>query len=134
SRKEDLIGRTLAAVKERLSKEINYWDHRAAELKDRELAGKSSSHLNSGLERQRADELASRLQRRLAELEQERKLSPLPPVVVGGAIVIPAGKLRELLPADATKPPMFAADTKATELKAMAAVMATERRLGFVPR
>ena len=131
TRKEDLIGRTLVAVKERLTKEINYWDHRAAELKDRELAGKQSSHLNSGLARQRADDLAARLQKRIAELEQERKLSPLPPVVVGGALVVPLGLLAKL---QGKEVPMFARDTKRVELLAMKAVTKAEEALGFKPR
>jgi len=46
------------------------------QLKDQELAGRINAKLNSGLARQRADELAGRLQKRLTELEQERKLSP----------------------------------------------------------
>src|SRR5262249_44158431 len=78
-RKEELVVKTLAAVKDRLTTEINYWDHRAAQLKDQELAGKVNARLNSGLARLRADELTARLQKRLAELEEERRLSPLPP-------------------------------------------------------
>ncbi|MCZ7659364.1 MAG: DEAD/DEAH box helicase [Xanthobacteraceae bacterium] len=72
-RKEELLDKTKAAVQDRLTKEINYWDHRAAQLKDQELAGKVNAKLNSGLARQRADELTARLQRRLTEIEQERK-------------------------------------------------------------
>ncbi len=133
-RKEELIDKTLAAVKDRLTKEINYWDHRAAQLKDQELAGKVNAKLNSGLARQRADELSARLQRRLAELEQERKLSPLPPVVVGGAMIIPVGLLRKLTGQAPETPPDFALDTEESERRAMQAVMETERRLGFNPR
>ena len=96
SRKEELIDKTKAAVQDRLTKEINYWDHRAAQLKDQELAGKVNAKLNSGLARQRADDLTGRLQKRLAELEQERKLSALPPVVLGGAMIVPVGLLRTL--------------------------------------
>ena len=40
SRKLELIAKTKAAVQDRLIKEIAYWDHRAAVLKDDELAGK----------------------------------------------------------------------------------------------
>jgi len=109
-RKEELVSKTLNAVKERLSKEINYWDHRAAELKERELSGRNHSHLNSGLARQRADDLAGRLQKRLAELEQERKLSPLPPVVVGGALIVPYGLLAKL---QGKTVPTFARETSA---------------------
>src|SRR5262249_53893593 len=95
-RREELVDKTLAAVKARLTVEINYWDHRAAMLKDQEASGKVNARLNSALARQRADELAARLQKRLAELEQERKLSPLPPVVLGGALIVPLGLLRRL--------------------------------------
>lgn len=131
-RKEELISRTIAAVKDRLTKEITYWDHRSATLKDQELAGRSSSRLNSGLARQRADDLTARLARRLAELEQERKLAPMPPVVIGGALIIPAGLLAKLQ--GQSLPSMFARDTQRVEMLAMNAVMDAERRLGFVPR
>jgi hypothetical protein len=78
-RKEELAGKTLAAVKERLTKEITYWDHRAQMLRAKEQAGKESDKLNSAKARQRADELQARLQQRLTELEQERKaLAPAP--------------------------------------------------------
>jgi hypothetical protein len=132
--KEELIDRTLAAVKDRLTKEINHWDHRAAQLKDQELAGKVNARLNSGLARQRADGLTSRLQKRLAELEQERKLAPLPPVVLGGAMIAPAGLLRRLQGKGTATPPTFAADTARSEKLAMEAVLRAERALGYVPR
>ena len=54
-RREELVAKTLVAVKDRLTKEVNYWDHRAAQLKDQELAGRVNAKLNSGLARQRAD-------------------------------------------------------------------------------
>ena len=132
-RKEELIDKTKAAVQDRLTKEINYWDHRAAQLKDQELAGRVNAKLNSGLARQRADELAGRLQKRLGELEQERKLSALPPVVFGGAMIVPVGLLRKRSGKSATVP-TFAQDTKRSEMLAMDAVMQTERQLGYVPR
>jgi hypothetical protein len=44
----------------------------------------------------RADDLEARLQKRTEEPEQERRLSPLPPVVIGGALVVPAGLLARL--------------------------------------
>jgi hypothetical protein len=133
-RKEELIDKTLAAVKDRLTTEITYWDHRAAQLKEQELAGKVNARLNSGLARLRADELTARLQKRLAELDQERRLSPLPPVVLGGALIVPLGLLRRLQGQDLTAPPMFAAETERSEKMAMEAVMQAERDLGFVPR
>jgi hypothetical protein len=132
-RKIELINKTEAAVRERLTAEINYWDARAAQLKEQELAGKVNAKLNSGLARQRADDLTARLEKRLAELEQERKLSPLPPVVLGGAMVVPMGLLRKRMPAG-TAPPMTAIETAQSEQLAMKAVMEVERRLGFEPR
>jgi len=133
-RKEELIDKTKAAVQDRLTKEINYWDYRAAQLKDQELAGKANAKVNSGLARQRADELTARMQKRLSELEQERKLSALPPIVLGGAMIVPAGLLRKATGQGQTTPPDFAIDTEHSELLAMNAVMDAERRLGFVPR
>ena len=72
-RKEELIDKTKAAVQDRLTKEINYWDHRGTKLREQEQAGKVNAKLNSALARQRADELTARLQKRLVELDQERQ-------------------------------------------------------------
>jgi ABC-type phosphate transport system auxiliary subunit len=68
-----LIDKTQAAVKDRLTKEISYWDHRAEELKLQEQAGKPNAKLNSGEARRRADNLQARLDRRLKELALERR-------------------------------------------------------------
>ncbi len=132
-RKEELIDKTTAAVKERLTQEITYWDHRAEQLKDQELAGKVNARLNSGQARQRADELSGRLQKRMAELEQERRLSPSPPFVVGGAMVISTGVLERLKGAR-TQPETFARETARVEAMAVAAVLQAETKLGFVPK
>jgi superfamily II DNA or RNA helicase len=133
TRKEELISKTLAAVKERLTKEINYWDHRAEELKRQEVAGKTP-RLNSTKARERADELEARLKKRLEELEEERRLAPLPPIAMGGALVVPAGLLARL----GGEVPQRVADrgreTARVEKLAMDAVMEAERGLGFEPR
>ena len=65
SRKLDLITKTEAAVKDRLTKEISYWDHRAEQLKLQEQAGKPNARLNSGEARKRADALQGRLEKRI---------------------------------------------------------------------
>jgi hypothetical protein len=138
-RREDLVTRTMAAVKDRLTKEITYWDHRANQLKDQELAGKTNAKINSGKARQRADELQARLQRRMVELELERQVSPLPPVAIGGSLVVPIGLLNKLLPSSA-QPSYAAADAvsaearKQMELLAMQMVMEAEKQLGNEPR
>jgi len=128
----DRVDRTIAAVKDRLTKEINYWDHRAIELKQQELAGKQPK-MNSAKARQRADELQARLKRRLEELEQEKQLSPLPPVVVGGAVVIPRGLLERLRGERDADRSVYAKLTERVERLAVEAVLETERRLGRVP-
>lgn len=132
-RKEELIEKTITAVKDRLTKEINYWDHRAAQLRLQEETGKSNSWLNSNKAQARADELQARLQKRLSELEQERKLSPLPPVVVGAALVVPGGLLQRLLGKREFEAALFARETQRVEQMAMDAVMAAERAMGYEP-
>jgi superfamily II DNA or RNA helicase len=131
--KEELIAKTLAAVKDRLAKEINYWDHRANQLKDQELAGRVNARLNSGLARQRAEDLAGRLRKRTAELEQERKLSALPPVLLGAALIVPVGLLRKAKGVPSAEPPTFAEETERSEKLAMRAVLDAERKLGYDP-
>jgi hypothetical protein len=71
-----LIAKTEAAVKERLTKEITHWDHRAELLKLQEQAGKPNARLISGGARKRADLLQGRLERRLQDLKLEAQISP----------------------------------------------------------
>jgi superfamily II DNA or RNA helicase len=131
-RKLALIAKTEAAVKERLTKEITYWDHRAKELKLQEQAGKPNARLNSGEARKRADNLHARLQRRLDDLKLEAQISPLPPVVLGGLLVVPTGLLAAVsgLQVPTRTPPT---DSLAVAAKARAIVMEIERSLGFEP-
>jgi superfamily II DNA or RNA helicase len=131
-RREEMITRTIAAVKERLTKEITHWDHRAHELLLQEQAGKTSDKLNSRRARERADELSRRLQKRLEELEQERQISPLPPNPIGGVLVVPAGLVARLRgqPDDHSQDPVA---RQRIEQLAMDAVMARERNLGYEP-
>jgi len=133
-RQEELVAKTMAAVKDRLTKEITYWDHRAEELKAQELAGRINARINSGKARARADDLQARLQKRMEELEQERRVSPLPPVVIGGALVVPEGMLARLKGERQTQVDEIARETARIAALAMAAVLEAERRLGFEPR
>ena len=84
--RNERLDKTERAVQERLTREINHWDGRAAQLRVQEEAGKVNARLNSQLARRRADELAERLQQRLAQIEQERQISATPPIVTGGAL------------------------------------------------
>ncbi|MDR0391011.1 MAG: DUF3883 domain-containing protein [Planctomycetaceae bacterium] len=131
-RKTNLIDKTAKAVKDRLTTEIQYWDFRASELKVREQAGKTNAKLNSQIATRRAEELAARMQKRLAELETEKLISAMPPVVVGGAIVIPRGLLDE----QTGKIDSFTADAvvrREIEIAAMKAVMDIEKSFNYIP-
>ena len=131
-RKLELIAKTKAAVKDRLTKEINYWDHRAEALKLQEHAGKPNARLNSNEARRRADGLQTRLQKRMEQLELEAQISPLPPVILGCLLVVPAGLLAKIVPSK-IQPATGAVDTQISAAKARAIVMQRERDLGFEP-
>jgi SNF2 family DNA or RNA helicase len=131
-RKLALLDKTEAAVKDRLTKEISYWDHRAEDLRAQEQAGKPNARLNSGEARKRADELQARLEKRMEEIKRERQISPLPPVVLGGLLVVPAGLTAAMVgkPAPATT---SSPDKQAVAAHAREIVMDIERSLGFEP-
>jgi hypothetical protein len=123
-------------VTARLKKEINYWDHRAQDLKAQEQAGRRT-RLSAAQAAARANDLADRLERRLSELHRERDISALPPLVRGGAIVVPGVLLRRAVePASMTKGfrETTAEGRGTVERLAMQAVMAAERTLGHEPR
>lgn len=125
--REERVQKVMAAVKARLTYEITYWDRRAAELLEQERAGKPNSQLNAALAQQRAEDLRDRRDGRMEQLELERRLSPLPPTLVGAAVVVPVGLL-------VTPEERRQRQTLRVEQAAMAAVMAAERSLGFEPR
>jgi len=65
-------------------------------------------------------------------LKLEAKLAPLPPVILGGLLVIPAGLLARILPSIFATPSMTQ-DTRAAAARAREIVMEVERNLGFEP-
>jgi SNF2 family DNA or RNA helicase len=132
SRRVQWIDKAKAAVKDRLTKEIAYWDHRAEELKLQEQAGKPNARVNSKEARRRADDLQARLQKRMDQLQLEAQISALPPVVLGALVVVPMGLLAKIAGKPLTRP-SEAIDTQAAAARARAAVMAIERQLGFEP-
>jgi superfamily II DNA or RNA helicase len=132
SRRTIWIEKTRAAVRDRLTKEIIHWDHRAEELKLQEQAGKPNARLNSQEARRRADELQIRLQGRMEQLDLEAQISALPPVILGGFIVVPAGLIAQM---QGTSLPtsVVSIDTQAAAARAREIVMQVERELGFIP-
>jgi SNF2 family DNA or RNA helicase len=131
-RRLEWINKTRAAVKERLTKEIGYWDHRAEELKLQEQAGRPNARLNWQEARKRADDLQARLQKRMEQLELESKLSPMPPVVLGGLVVIPRGLINKITGRHRLEV-ASSVDTQAVAARARTIVMEVERRLGYEP-
>jgi superfamily II DNA or RNA helicase len=131
-RRLEWIEKTRAAVKDRLTKEIAYWDHRSEELKLQEQAGRAGARLNSQEARRRADDLHSRLQKRLTELDREAQISAVPPVVLGGIVVVPIGLIASIKgePMLRSKQPV---NTQVSAARARAIVMDVERNLGFEP-
>ncbi|MHB8290095.1 MAG: helicase-related protein [Acidimicrobiales bacterium] len=129
ARADDRSKRTIAAVRTRLTREINYWDQRAAVLKEQAAQGRQPK-MNPERAQARADELASRMRRRLTELEEERQLQALPPVLIGAALVIPAGLLAALGDPKAATASHLARETRIIEERAMRAVLDEEARIG----
>ena len=127
------LNRIAKAVKERMTAQIQYWDFRSVELREKEAAGKGNQRRTSANAARRAEELANRMSARLAELETEKQISAVPPLVVGGSLVIPKGLLHKLThpgdPADFGQ-----GDRQAMEYAGMKAVMDIERKLGYTPR
>jgi len=131
-RRLDWVTRTRAAVRDRLTKEITYWDSRASELRLAQEAGRPGGRLNAHEALKRADELQVRLKSRLDQLALEEQVSSAPPTVIGGLMVVPIGLLRQMrgeAPVEAGRP----VDTQAAAARARAIVMDVERSMGFEP-
>lgn len=92
SRRERQADKVLAAVNERLVKEINYWSDRYIKLSDDVAAGKQPRMQPQNAKRT-VEELTARLEQRKRELEAMKNVVSSTPVVIGGALVIPQGLL-----------------------------------------
>ena len=127
-----MLDKITKAVKDRMTQEIQYWDFRAIDLREKEAAGKGNQRLTSANAARRAEELDARMQKRLAEIDAERMISAMPPVIVGGSLIIPKGLLHILT--HQVAPETFSqGDRQAVEYAAMKAVMDIEVRLGNTP-
>lgn len=127
SRREKAVDKTLAAVHERLVKEINFWSDRYIKLQDDLAAGKDV-RLTLDNVRRTIDDLTARRESRVKELLAMRHVVSATPVVLGGALVVPAGLLLQR-----KGQPGWSADAYArarVERVAMQAVMNAERGLG----
>ncbi|WP_141336165.1 helicase-related protein [Paenibacillus sp. tmac-D7] len=125
-RRELEVNRTLKAVHERLIVEINYWQDRYLKLQEDIAAGKQPRVQLENV-RRTIDDLTARLEQRHKELEAKRHIISATPIIIGGALVIPAGLLAQRR---GQQLPVDAASRKRIELLAMQAVMDAERQLG----
>lgn len=129
-RTQRFVDRAKAAVHERLTQQIQYWDNRYIDLSDQEKAGKHTRQ-TSDIARQRRDDLMQRLEARTADLELQGRLAPRKPRHLGAMLVIPASLLT-----NAENPESIAstlAQRRRIERIAMDAVMAHERAIGNEP-
>ena len=84
------VEKMLAAVHECLSKEIAFWQDRWLKLKEDGDAGKDV-RLNLENVRRTLGDLEGRLEGRKRELQAMRQVVNGTPVVLGAALVVPAG-------------------------------------------
>lgn len=126
-RREQQADKILAAVNERLVKEINYWSDRYIKLSDDVAAGKQP-RLQPDNAKRRVEELTARLEQRKKELGAMANVVLSQPVVIGGALVIPQGLLAQRK--GETLFTIDAAARKRIEQIAMQAVIDIETRLG----
>lgn len=134
NRRVEQVDKTLAAVNDRLLKEISFWQDRWIKLSDDLAAGKGV-RLNVDNVRRTITDLEGRLENRKRELQAMRHVVNGTPVVLGGALVIPAGMLASKRGEGPTDPVVaaFAADAAARariEKAAMNAVRAAEEARG----
>jgi superfamily II DNA or RNA helicase len=127
-RRERQADKTMAAVNERLVKEINYWSDRYIKLQDDVSAGKQP-RMQPEMARRRVDELTARLEQRKAELIALKNVVSSTPVVIGGALVIPQGLLS--MRKGETQFGVDAVARARVERVAMNAVMEAEQAFGY---
>ncbi|HLP42820.1 MAG TPA: DUF3883 domain-containing protein, partial [Fibrobacteria bacterium] len=128
--------KTLAAVHERLTKEIEYWTDKYVQLDKRKSHPEAGPEVRANLEnaRRKILDLEGRLDARKKDLLAMRHVLSATPLVLGGALVVPAGLLRRLRgEAQDDSSPEFCADTEARrriERLAMDAVRRVEEAKG----
>jgi superfamily II DNA or RNA helicase len=126
------VDKTMAAVHERLSKEINFWTDRWMKLGEDQKAGKDV-RLNLENARRTVMDLEGRLENRSRELKAMRHVASTTPIAMGGALVVPVGllhKLRGEAPSDGHAFCQDATARSRVEQLAMRAVRAAEEARG----
>jgi hypothetical protein len=152
SERLERIAKAEREIKARMQREINHWSRRYEELKlkeqsDRwvqasfdelpppgEVGNAQRIHgIGSFVAKQRAEALIGRLEKRLAQLQAEAKITAKVPNLKGGALVVPAGLLLSLQGQSGPEA-VDATARKRVELLAMNAVFEAEKALGRMPK
>lgn len=128
-RRIEHVDKTLAAVHERLTKEIAFWTDRELKLKDDAALGKDV-RLNLDNVKKTLEDLQSRLEGRKKELQAMRQVTNGTPVILGGALVVPMNLLRKARGGGQALTAPDEAARKRIEMLAMDAVMKFEEAKG----
>lgn len=88
-RRQRYVDKVLAAVQERLYKELSFWQDRQIKL-DGDLKSGLDVRVNMENVKRRLLEMSARLETRQKELNEARHVISTTPTVIGGALVIPA--------------------------------------------
>ena len=124
------------AVHTRLTDAARYWANQARAAQERVDTGQKVRVRPETLF-ERAEELDRRRVERLNELDREAQIAPAAPIIVGAALVIPAGMLAAVTAGPASEQtveaPLHAVERKEVERRAVDAVLAAEERLRGKP-
>jgi superfamily II DNA/RNA helicase len=128
-RRIEHVDKTLQAVHERLTKEIDYWSDREIRLKEDRDAGKDV-RLNLDNVGRTLRDLQYRLETRKKDLQSMRHMQNGSPIVLGGTLVVPQGLLQQARGEEPTFTVPDADARQRIERIAMDAVIAVERAKG----
>lgn len=132
ARRKEQVKKTRRAVHERLTAEIDFLAERLQKYRRDREAGKNVLTATVEKARRDHDEMVQRLDARSAELKAQESMHQSPPVVAGGAIVVPVGLLRQLRGEQADALSQDPAARARIERLAMSAVRAAEEARGCV--
>ena len=130
-KREEDIDKTKCAIRERLSKEIDYLTKQRMRFEADVRRGKGGSIQNLEKVKSKIERLRDRLKVREADLDSQRDVVSQTPLVIGACIVLPFG-LFEFLSNGGQ--PYFTPDfdcRSEIEMKGMQAVFAKERSMGY---
>jgi SNF2 family DNA or RNA helicase len=128
--RNEIVNKTKAAVENRLKREIRRQDTILAKAREDKRAGVKGAEGRISQAQNRIEELSIRLKYRLEELSRQKALFPLPPSILGRALIIPESVFNVFTSSDKSSDSQA---RKEMEKAGMLAVLQIEKHLGFVP-